>query len=60
MILSILVCGFPFTINIFNAENSAAFITNARENMISLGVDVPEIRIELQDSPMIQCAREDR
>ena len=43
-----------------NAENSAAFITNARENMISLGVDVPEIRIELQDSPMIQCAREDR
>ena len=43
-----------------NAENSAAFITNARENMISLGVDVPEIRIELQDSPMIQCTREDR
>ena len=43
-----------------NAENSAAFITNARENMISLGVNVPEIRIELQQSPMIQCAREDK
>ena len=39
------------------SENAEAFLASARENLIRLGVDVPEIRIQLLDDPMIQCAR---
>lgn len=45
--------------NAIGTENAALFLKNAREALISLGVDVPEIRMELQKDPMIQCARED-
>lgn len=41
------------------SENAAKFLNTARDTLISLGVDVPEIRVELQKDPMIQCARED-
>ena len=40
------------------ADNAGAFVEEARKNLISMGVDVPEIRLELVDNPMIQCARE--
>ena len=39
------------------SESAETFLRTARENMIALGVDVPEIRLELQDNPEIQCAR---
>ena len=39
------------------ADNAGAFVEEARKNLISMGVDVPEIRLELVDNPMIQCAR---
>ncbi|MBR5425912.1 MAG: hypothetical protein IK106_05265 [Clostridiales bacterium] len=39
------------------SENAAAFLNSARENLIRLGVDVPEIRLQLLDDPMVQCAR---
>ena len=48
-------CALPIS-----SENAAAFLSSARANMISLGVDVPEIRLELQDNPEVQCARYDK
>ena len=39
------------------SENAEAFLNSARENLIRLGVDVPEIRLQLLDDPMVQCAR---
>ena len=39
------------------ADNAGAFADEARNNLINMGVEVPEIRIELVDDPMIQCAR---
>lgn len=45
-------CELPIT-----SENAEAFLNSARENLIRLGIDVPEIRIQLLDDPMIQCAR---
>ncbi|MBO4496539.1 MAG: hypothetical protein J5752_11885 [Clostridiales bacterium] len=45
-------CDLPIT-----SESADTFLRTARENMIALGVDVPEIRLELQDNPGIQCAR---
>ena len=41
------------------SENAVLFLESARKNLISLGVEVPEIRLELVDDPMIQCAREE-
>ena len=41
-----------------SSENAEAFLNTARENLLRLGIDVPEIRLELQDDPLIQCARE--
>lgn len=41
------------------SDNAVHFLETARKNLISLGVDVPEIRLELVDNPMIQCAREE-
>ena len=38
--------------------NAVLFLEAARRNLISMGVDVPEIRLELVENPMIQCARE--
>lgn len=39
------------------SENAVLFLENAKKNLTAMGVAVPEIRIELQDDPMIQCAR---
>ena len=39
------------------SDSAETFLRTACENMIELGVDVPEIRLELQDNPEIQCAR---
>ncbi|MBP5417947.1 MAG: hypothetical protein J6Y58_10560 [Clostridiales bacterium] len=41
------------------SDNAALFLDTARKNLISLGVEVPEIRLELVENPMIQCAREE-
>lgn len=41
------------------SENASKFLNAARDTLISLGVDVPQIRVELQKDPMIQCAREE-
>ena len=41
------------------SENAELFLNTARKNLQTMGVDVPEIRLELVDDPMIQCARED-
>lgn len=41
------------------SENSKLFLGNAIENLRAMGAPVPEIRLELVDNPMIQCARED-
>lgn len=41
------------------SDNAVLFLETARKNLISLGVEVPEIRLELVDNPMIQCAREE-
>ncbi|MEE3352299.1 MAG: GNAT family N-acetyltransferase [Saccharofermentanaceae bacterium] len=41
------------------SENAVLFLNDARENLLKMGVDVPEIRLELQDNPMVQCARLD-
>ena len=42
-----------------SSKNAELFLKTARTNLLSMGVDVPEIRLELQDDPMIQCARLD-
>ena len=39
------------------SENAENFLLSARDNMMKLGVDVPQIRLELQDNPEVQCAR---
>ncbi len=39
------------------SSNAAAFLEAASENMRSFGFDVPEITLELNDNPMIQCAQ---
>ena len=39
------------------AENAEAFLNSARENLIRLGIEVPEIKLQLLDDPMVQCAR---
>ena len=39
------------------SENAEAFLNSARENLIRLGIEVPEIRLQLLDDPMVQCAR---
>ncbi|MBO6207496.1 MAG: hypothetical protein J6O73_11205 [Lachnospiraceae bacterium] len=39
------------------SSNAAAFLEAAAENMRSFGFDVPEITLELNDNPMIQCAQ---
>ena len=39
------------------SENAENFLLSARENLMKLGVDVPQIRLELQDNPEVQCAR---
>lgn len=40
-----------------SSENAPLFLDAARDNLIKLGVEVPSVRIELQDNPEIQCAR---
>ena len=39
------------------SENAESFLNSARENLIRLGIEVPEIRLQLLDDPMVQCAR---
>ncbi|MBP3297029.1 MAG: hypothetical protein J6M27_10650, partial [Lachnospiraceae bacterium] len=39
------------------SSNAAAFLESAAVNMRSFGFDVPEITLELNDNPMIQCAQ---
>ena len=39
------------------SSNAEAFLKTAIENMKSLGLDVPEVSLELVDNPMIQCAQ---
>ena len=41
------------------SENAVHFLETARKNLIAMGVGVPEIRLELLDDPMVQCAREE-
>lgn len=40
-----------------SSENTELFFGKAREDLMTMGINVPEIRIELVDDPMIQCAR---
>lgn len=39
------------------ASNAEAFLNTAIENIRACGLDVPEIKLELVDNPMIQCAK---
>lgn len=39
------------------SENAGKVLDQAIENMKRLGIDVPEVRVELQQNPEIQCAR---
>ena len=39
------------------SANAEVFLNDAVGNLKAMGVDVPDIRIELVDDPMIQCAR---
>lgn len=39
------------------SSNAVNFLKTATDNMMSLGVDVPEISLELVDNPTIQCAQ---
>lgn len=39
------------------SSNASTFLNDAISNLTAMGVDVPNIRIELVDDPMIQCAR---
>lgn len=41
------------------SESAVHFLETARKNLLSMGVDVPQIRLELLDDPMVQCAREE-
>ena len=41
------------------SENAEYFLKEAIHNLRSLGADIPEIRIDLLNNPMIQRARED-
>ncbi|SEQ27121.1 hypothetical protein SAMN02910369_01499 [Lachnospiraceae bacterium NE2001] len=40
-----------------SASNAEEYLTSAIENIKALGLDVPQIRLELVDNPMIQCAQ---
>ena len=39
------------------SENAVLFLDTAIKNLIACGIDVPEIKLELVDNPMIQCAQ---
>lgn len=39
------------------ASSAEAFLDTAIENLKACGLDVPEIKLELVDNPMIQCAQ---
>ena len=41
------------------SSNTVKFLDNAVKNLTAMGIDVPLISVELEDNPMIQCARED-
>lgn len=41
------------------SENAPIFLQKAVDDLKALGIDVPEIRVELVDDPMVQCARND-
>lgn len=40
-----------------NSSNARFFLESAMKNMRALGLDVPEISLELADNPMVQCAQ---
>ena len=40
-----------------NSSSAEAFLKTAIDNMRLLGLDVPDISLELVDNPMIQCAQ---
>ena len=39
------------------SDNAEYFLKLAQKNLEAMGVKVPEIRVELLDNPMVQCAR---
>ena len=41
------------------SSNAVIFLKSAIENLKAWGLDVPEIKLELVDNPMIQCAQND-
>ena len=41
------------------SANTQAFLQSALKNLSAMGIQMPQIRVELQDDPMIQCAREE-